>query len=249
MSESLHTNQTPASGDVNNGAAITTGGTFTFAVDGTVTAIRFWVPATNTGTYTVALYQVTADDDDPPAGGTGTLLASASASAGSLTAGQFNQVAITPVPVDTTHFYRAAIHSSSGRIVASGGFFSSAGLTNGNITAIQTGAGSALGTLRNGTFNEGASLAYPSSTFNGTDYFADVVFDEDAGPQVASAGRLQAGGVGSASARKVAVSAGRLQAGAVLSQAGGIQPPPVATYQRPAQQLYARPATLVFKRG
>jgi hypothetical protein len=176
VTESAHTTQTPALTDVNNGAPITTAGTFVFAVAGQVTGIRFWAPATNTGTYTVGLWQVTADDS--PAGtGTGTLLASASVAAGSVTANAYNTVPITPVSVDTLHAYRAGVHSSSGRIVATGAAFAAAGIVKGNVTAIQSGADPVLlGSLLNGTFIEGASLAYPVDAFNATDYFPDVEF-------------------------------------------------------------------------
>jgi hypothetical protein len=173
---SAHTNQTPTLGDVNNGNAITVGGTYVFSSNGSVTAVRFWAPTTNTGTYTVKLYQVTTDDD--PAGtGTGTELASAQVAAAAVTAGAFNDVNITPVSVDTTHAYRAAVHCTSGRIVATSGAFTSGSISNGGVTAIQSGADPVgLGSLHNGTFTEGASAAYPASTFNSTDYFVDVVF-------------------------------------------------------------------------
>jgi hypothetical protein len=176
VTESAHTTQTPAQNDVNNGAPITTAGTFVFGQAGQVTGISFWAPATNTGTYTVGLWQVTADDS-PLGSGAGTLLASASVTAGSVTANARNTVPITPVSVDATHAYRAAVHATSGRIVATGAAFASAGLTNGNVSAIQTGADPVLlGSLANGTFNEGATLTYPSDSFNATDYFPDVEF-------------------------------------------------------------------------
>lgn len=171
---SAHTNQTPASGDVDNGAAITTGVRFTVDSNTTVTAVRFWVPTTNTGTYTVGLYETTASDP----GGTGTLLQTASAASGTLVAGQFNNVSITPQAVTTGKVYTAAVHASSGRIVATSAAFSGAAISNGGITLLQVGTDPnppGLGTMFNGVFKEGAALAYPDSAFNGTDYFADVV--------------------------------------------------------------------------
>jgi len=176
VTESAHTTQTPALNDVNNGAPITTAVTVVFATAGQVTGIRFWAPATNTGTYTVGLWQVTADDS-PAGSGAGTLLASGSVAAASVTANAYNTVPITPVSVDTLHAYRAGVHSSSGRIVATGAAYAGAGISNGNVTAIQSGADPVLiGSLLNGTFNEGPSLAYPSDAFNATDYFPDVEF-------------------------------------------------------------------------
>lgn len=184
MAESAHTSQTPSLGDVNNGAAITVGATFVFAEDGQVTAIRFWAPTTNAGTYTAALYEVTTDDD-PAGSGTGTELATAAVSSSSITAGQFNDITIASVDVEAGTYYRAAVHCTSGRIVATGGVFTSAAITNGNVTDIQHGTATPLGTLHNGTFTEGAALAYPASSFNATDYFVDVVFTEGPPPDVA----------------------------------------------------------------
>jgi hypothetical protein len=174
---SAHTSQTPASGDVNNGAAITTGVRFTVDSNTTVSAIRFWVPTTNSGTYTVGLYETTTDDDGVTPG-TGTLLQSASAASGTLTPDTWNNVSITPQAITTGTVYTAAVHSSSGRIVASNGAFNSAGISNEGINLLQTGADPnppALGSMFNGVFSEGASLTYPTSTFNGTDYFSDIV--------------------------------------------------------------------------
>jgi hypothetical protein len=192
---SAHTTETPTLGDVNNGNAITTGGTYVFSSNGSVTAIRFWVPTTNTGTYTVKLYEVTTDDD-PDGSGTGTELASAQALAAALTASAFNDVNITPVSVVAGTYYRAAVHCTSGRIVATSLAFNSAGITNGAVTAIQTGTNSPLGSLRNGTFTEGASPAYPASSFNATDYFVDVVFSTGtSGTASAALGGLTAAAV------------------------------------------------------
>lgn len=171
---SAHTVQTPASGNVDNGAAITTGVRFTVDADTTVSAIRFWVPTTNTGTYTVALYETTAADP----GGTGTLLRSASAASGTLTPDTWNNVAITPQAITTGKIYTAAVHSSSGRIVATGAVFSGAGISNGGINLLQNGSDPnppGLGGAFNGVFIEGASLAYPTTAFNTTDYFVDIV--------------------------------------------------------------------------
>jgi hypothetical protein len=192
---SAHTSQTPSLGDVNNGTAITVGGTYVFDDNGSVTAVRFWVPTTNTGTYTVKFYEVTSDDD-PAGSGTGTELASAQAAAASLTPDAFNDVNITPVSVEAGTYYRAAVHCTSGRIVATGAAFTSGTISNGGVTAIQDGTNSPLGSLRNGTFTEGASPAYPASTFNATDYFVDVVFSTGtSGTASAALGGLTAAAV------------------------------------------------------
>jgi hypothetical protein len=170
-----HTSQTPAAGDVNTGAAITTGVRFTVASAVTVSAIAFWVPGTNSGTYTGGLYQTTADDD-PAASGTGTLLTSASVGSGSVTAGTWASIPITPQTLSTGTVYTAAVHSSSGRIVATSTGLASS-ISNGGVTLLANGSDPnppGLGSLANGVFVVGAALAYPVSVFNSTDYFVDV---------------------------------------------------------------------------
>lgn len=216
---SAHTNQTPTLGDVDNGAAITTGVRFTVDSDTTITAIRFWVPTTNTGTYTVGLYETTASDGGgSPAG---TLLQSASAAAGTLTGGQFNNVAITPQAVVSTKVYTAAVHSSSGRIVASGSVFDEGPISNGGVTLLASGADPnppGLGTTFNGVFSEGASLTYPVSQFNQTDYFVDVV----AGVSVVEGAGLSAATSTDAAAAVVTALAAMSSAGASTGTASGL---------------------------
>ncbi len=177
-SPAAHTTQTPTSTDLNNGSAITTGVRFT--VSGTVACagIAFWVPATNTGTYTVGLYQTTADDV-PADSGTGTLLASATVAAASVSAGGWAQALFAgPVILATGVVYTAARHATSGRYVASTGVFSGATITGGNVTLIADTTNPSppgLGTMLNGVFNVGVSLAYPASNFGQPDYFVDIV--------------------------------------------------------------------------
>lgn len=169
-----HTSETPASGNVDNGAPITTGVRFMVAGEVTCTSIDFYVPGTNTGVYAVGLYQVTADDD-PAGSSTGTELATGSVDAGDVTAGTWGSAPITPTALSPGVVYAAARHSSSGRYVASAGGLASA-ITAGGVTLIADGADPnppALGSLRNGVFEEGA-LTYPRSTFGQADYFVDV---------------------------------------------------------------------------
>lgn len=178
----------PADLDINNGAAITVGNTFQVASNRTIYAIWFWPPTTNTGTYTVGLYDV--DDDDATGSGTGTLLASASVASGDVITGQYNRVEITPTAVVTGTFYRAARHSSSGRFTRTAGALASAGISNAGITIVQSGTPAFDDVVRNGTFNEGAALAYPASVFGQPDYHVDVDDAPLAGDTVEVAGTL-----------------------------------------------------------
>lgn len=175
MAETLFSGQAPSNGNVDEGTALSVGTTMVFAEDGTVSAVSFIVPATNTGTYTVELYRC--ESDDAGAAGTGTLLGSASVGSGSVVAGTRHTVPITPVAVTgVTEAYRACVHATSGRFVTTSNFFTSP-LVNGNITGIQSGTDPVgLGTLRNGTFRDTATPAYPSGHFNSGNYFVDVEY-------------------------------------------------------------------------
>lgn len=175
---SAHTTETPTNGDENNVNPLTTGGKIMFAQAGFILGLRFWVPATNSGTYTVGFYEVTADDV-PIGTGTGTLLASAAVAAAAVTAGAWAEVAITPVAVSPGVVYLTARHSTSGRYVFSAGVFTAASISNGGLTLIQDGQNPNppnLGVMRNMMFNEGAVLTYPTNQFGQPDYFSDVNF-------------------------------------------------------------------------
>lgn len=178
-----HVAETPVNLNVDNGAAITTAVSFTVASNRTVYAVQFWGPTTNSGTYTVELWEITGDDDPGPAGGT--LLQSASIASADVTPGAWNRVAITPQAVVTTKVYRAARHASSGRYVSTSGAFTGASISNAGITLVESGSnpgGLFGGVLRNGTFREGAAGNYPASSFGAADYFVDVD-DEDDTPE------------------------------------------------------------------
>lgn len=174
----------PASLNVDNGAPITTAVSLIVASNRTIYAIWFWVPTTNSGTYTVELWEITGDDDPGPAGGT--LLASKAVAAAAVTAGQWNRVNLdTPVAVTTNKVYRAARHATSGRYVATSGAFTSGPISNAGITLVQSGTNPGAlfpGVLRNGTFREAAAGNYPSSSFNASDYGVDVDDEDDSAP-------------------------------------------------------------------
>ncbi len=176
----------PADLDIDNGAAISTAVSFTVASNRPLYAWWFWVPTTNTGTYTLALYEITGDDDPGPAAGT--LLASKAVAAASVVAGQYNRVNFdTPVDVVSTKAYRANRHASSGRYVRTTGAFNGASISNGGITLIESGSnpnGQFAGVLRNGTFREAVAGNYPSQAFLTADYHIDVDDEDDAPPAV-----------------------------------------------------------------
>ena len=177
---SLFTTQTPTGTNFADGTpSITTATSVVFAVAGSVTAVRFFATTTVSGTYTVAIWQVTSNDST---GHTGTLLASKTMGAPPA-AGAWNSITLdSPVPVNTGTLYRVGVYSSAGRYVATPSFFTT-GLTNGSITAPPNGSDPvALGTLGQGTFVLNATLAYPENTSgNSASYFVDVDFTATGG--------------------------------------------------------------------
>lgn len=194
----LYTSQTPTIPNIFENQNVTVGQTLVFAVAGTVDGGRFFAPTTvGAGMFELTLWEITADDN-PAASGTGTLLASASF--GALTPGAWNSVsfsapvAITPL----TKAYRLAVRTSEGRYAATGAFFNSAALVNGDITGPQTGTDPVgIGPLDDGNFIESITT-YPNKTFNGNAYFVDPNFTPAGAPIVYTDTSGGAAGAGSA---------------------------------------------------
>lgn len=211
MIESLFTSQTPVSGDNSDGApGINPATTVVFAVNGTVFGVRFYATTTVSGTYIGSLWSV--DSSDP---GGGTLLQQKTLG-GAPTGGTWNSIMFdTPIVVTAGVPYRVTVFSGAGRYPATLGFFTSSGLTNGNITAPQHGATVAGKTISQGTFRIDAALDYPNNSGNGTCYFVDVLFEEAAAEVTASATFGATGGMTAALARETF-------AGATLAATGAM---------------------------
>lgn len=173
MTESLYTSQTPTVTDASDGTpGITVATTLNFAVNGFITHVRFYATATVGGTYTAAVYEVTAAD---PPGVPPTPLATKVLGV-TPTGGTWNTIALdTPLAVQTGKYYRVAVHNSAGRYVATNNFFLTA-VVNGNITGEAT-AANPFGAFSQGAFAINAALTFPSTEGSATSYFVDVVFD------------------------------------------------------------------------
>lgn len=164
MAESIFTSQTPLAGNVNDGTQYTLGTVFTPAVNGTVTHIRVFAPASAPASpFVGVLYSITGE-------GTGTELARATF--GALTPSDWNTVELPGGGVDVTAGqYYVATYITPDFFVLTTLFFTSSGVTNGNLTAPQSGDPFGNGRLHVGDgFPEVASGQQ-------TNYFADVVFD------------------------------------------------------------------------
>lgn len=175
MAQSLFTSETPAGSFSDGAPGIVTATTLNFAVDGEITHVRFYAASgTLSGTWTGAVWEVTADDTGN--GGAGTLLASKTTSGAGVTPGAWNTIALdTPVPVTAGPLYRIGLHTPEWYVVTNN-FFLSGGLVNGDVIAdVRTGS------RHQGAFAIDAGLIYPNLVGSSASYFVDVVFQEDGG--------------------------------------------------------------------
>ena len=172
--ERLFSGQTPSSVDVNEGTPIEVATSVVFGVTGEVIGIEFYTPDTLDSSYTVQLYEVT--DDDGTDSGAGTLLAEAVKNSG-LSAGAWVDCFFDPVLiVASTKVYRCGLFCGNGHYVATSSFFTSP-LVNGNVTGVQSGSDPVgLGSIRNGTYIENATPAYPTQSFSAACYFVGPIF-------------------------------------------------------------------------
>jgi hypothetical protein len=143
-----------ANGDSN---AVVVGVKFRTDRAGQITGVRFYKASTNTGTHTAHLWS-----------GTGTLLATATFT-GETSSGWQQVNFPTPVAVAANTTYVASYYASVGRYAADQTYFNTSSVVRGPLTALQTGIDGG-----NGVFSY--SGAFPSGTYNGTNYWVDVVF-------------------------------------------------------------------------
>ncbi|HVX33823.1 MAG TPA: DUF4082 domain-containing protein, partial [Solirubrobacterales bacterium] len=148
---------TPATVDVNDNASVVLGVKFSSSVAGRVWGIRFYKSAANTGTHVVGLWNAA-----------GTLLAQATV-ASETTSGWQEALFATPVGIAANSTYVAAYLAPKGHYSATSQGFASA-ITNSTLTA------PANGTTTNGLYAYKSSLSFPTSSFNATNYWVDVVF-------------------------------------------------------------------------
>lgn len=150
---SLFASSAAPSAFYNDNTPVQLGMTFSADVAGTITAIRFYKAANDNGPHTTNLWT-----------STGTLIASATTTAE--TASGWQTVTLTqPVSISANTNYVVS-YGSNGRYGATSNFFS-AQLTSGDLTA-PSGA--------NGLYAYGTGDIFPTSSYNKTNYYVDVVF-------------------------------------------------------------------------
>ncbi|MGQ0839395.1 DUF4082 domain-containing protein [Actinokineospora sp.] len=154
-------NQAPSIVDGGDTAAIEVGTKFTTSVNATVTGVRFYKATTNTGSHTGSLWS-----------SAGQRLATGTFSGESASGWQTLNFA-TPVQIRSGQAYIASYTAPNGRYSVDPGFFNGKGAGIVPLTAPATGAVPG----GNGVFRYGAG--FPDSSFNGGNYWVDVVVTTD----------------------------------------------------------------------
>jgi hypothetical protein len=148
-------------GDAVADAPLEVGMKFRSSEDGYITALRFYKQANNTGTHVGHLWT---------AGGQ--QLADVTFDGETASGWQSEQLS-TPIAITAATTYVVSYHSSQGRYARTPGYFGSA-VSRPPLTAPANADGG------NGVYRYGAS-AFPNETFNATNYWVDVTFEQTVG--------------------------------------------------------------------
>ena len=127
---------------------------FTPSRAGSLTAVRFYKASTNTGTHVVHVWSAT-----------GTLLATVTAT-GETASGWQTVPLPSALALTAGTTYVASYRAPVGHYAADSGYFTTS-RTVGPLTAPATG---------NGVYTYGANGTFPSSTYQSSNYWVDVVF-------------------------------------------------------------------------
>jgi len=155
--------------DSGDGTALELGVKFQPTVSGFVTGLRFYKSAANTGVHTGSLWS-----------STGTLIATATFTAESGSGWQDVSFS-SPVAVTAGTTYVASYHTTIGHYSYDGGYFANNGAGSAPVQALSNSVAGG-----NGVFAIGAS-AFPSQTFNASNYWVDPIFDLNTGSVAPSA--------------------------------------------------------------
>ena len=155
---------TPALAAISDGQAIEVGVKFRSNVNGYICGIRFYKGSANTGAHVGTLWD-----------STGQALASATFT--NETASGWQQVSFAaPVAISANTVYVASYHSS-GYFAYNSGYFTSAGVDSGPLHALSVAESGG-----NGVYQYAAASAFPTGTYQGGNYWVDVVFTTSASP-------------------------------------------------------------------
>jgi hypothetical protein len=143
-------------------SAVNLGVRFTSDSSGWITGIRFYKGANNTGTHLGSLWNAS-----------GTLLGQVTFTGESASGWQQANFA-TPIAVTANTTYIASYFAPKGDYSYTSQAFASAAVNSPPLHALQS------GTAGNGIYTYASASAFPTSTFNATNYFVDVVFSTTA---------------------------------------------------------------------
>lgn len=151
---SLFTSQTPTVPAADDGDAVELGTAFTPSVDGEVTQVRFYKGAGNNGVHTGSVWTAS-----------GTRLATVTFGGESASGWQTATFA-TPVALTAGQTYVVSYYAPQGHYAVTPAFFADP-LTSGVLTGLAT---------NNGRYRYGSGGGFPTSSWNASSYFVDVVF-------------------------------------------------------------------------
>ncbi len=153
--------------DENDGGAVELGVKFRSDEAGAITGARFYKHPAATGTHVARLWT-----------STGTLLATATYTGESPSGWQ--QVAFgTPIAIDANTTYIISTHFPAGHYASSIGYFASSGYDRVPLHALASGIDGP-----NGVYKYGAGGVFPNETFSSSNYWVDLVFDNETGPDL-----------------------------------------------------------------
>jgi hypothetical protein len=148
----------PAVADAGDGGSVNIGVKFTSDVAGTVTGLRYYKAAANTGTHVGSLWSAA-----------GALLAQAMFT-GESASGWQTVTFSTPVQIAAGTTYVASYLAPNGHYSVTSAAFGSAGTDNPPLHALANSIGA------NGVYAYAATTTFPTSSFNATNYWVDVLF-------------------------------------------------------------------------
>jgi WD40 repeat protein len=151
----------PGTADGGPDSPVELGVKFQSDVAGTITGIRFYKAAGNTGTHVGNLWS-----------STGTLLASVIFS-GETASGWQQANFSTPVSIAANTVYVASYHTTVGHYADDQNYFATTGVDNPPLHALADGVSGG-----NGVYAYGSTSAFPNQTWNASNYWVDVVFSQ-----------------------------------------------------------------------
>jgi hypothetical protein len=174
---------TPSQIDSNDGAPVELGMKFKSDSAGSITGVRFYKAAMNTGTHVAHLWSTT-----------GTLLGSATFT--NETSSGWQQVNFsTPISISANTVYIVSYFAPKGHYSDNTGYFSKSGADRAPLHALQDGTSGP-----NGVYLYASSGGFPNNSYSATNYWVDPVFQANGGstgtPQLsASTGSMSFGNV------------------------------------------------------